>query len=449
MINSSLIETEKSVLGTLLVDTEAMQRIGSSLRSEDFFLLEHQTVYKTIEILRVQQLDVNILSVLNVLERNTSTQIDMQYLSDLTNHMVDTNAVMTFATQVVQASGTRFLTREIEVMSKELSEGSGSLTEFVTKMSATVSKVASKTFSPTEKYGDSLRDDFMTIFSEAKSELVLTGIPEIDEAIVDFSPGEIIVIAARPGVGKSAIMLQSVRHQIAKGKTVGFISLEMSEKKLMMRLVSSLTGKNSKDLLKMSEEEFLSDQNNVDAVNYLTQNEQLVIDRGLPDDVDNIERIMRKMKYVHNVDVIYLDYLQLVTGSKFDKSSNRQEEVSRISRRLKGLSGELNLPIVEAAQLNRDSVRRAGGAPMISDLRESGSIEQDASIIIFLYADLSDTLSDEQKDDYIKNAPVLNIKIEIAKQRNGEVGVYEATFHKTVGKFVGRNEGNLTTEIRY
>lgn len=441
-MNNMLIDQERSVLGTVMISPEALQRIGSTLKAEDFFLKEHQDIYKVIENLKAARKDVNVMSVGAVLERGKS-DVSREFLDDLTSYYVDAEAATTFSSQITEAAGVRFFGRAIEVITKDISSGAMELPEVVSSLNKLTTQLASKSFAPTEKYGEFLEQSFMRLFNIQKSAGRLIGIPEIDNKIYSFNPGEIVVIAARPGMGKTAWMLQSARVQIEDGKTVGFITLEMPEEQLLQRLVASTSGTPGDVLLKMSEEEFFSTPELVSALKFYIQNEQLIVDTGAPNDIDTIERVIRKMKYVHGVDVIYIDYLQLIEPSPFDKrTGNRNNELSTISRRLKILAMELQIQLMTGSQLTRESDRRGSG-PMLRDLRDSGAIEQDASLVMFLYSIIPETISEEQRDQYVNSASELTIKVEIGKQRNGPLWVFDAIFVKPIGKFISTKDSMI------
>lgn len=441
-MNTILLTSEKTVIGTVLYSPEALQRIGASLKVEDFFLPEHQELWKVISNLRSTRQDVNVLSVANAISR-TKPDYDPSYLDELVSYYhVDPESALTLANQITEEAGRRTMGREIELISSEL-KGDSSFTSLMSRLQGLTTKLAAKAFTATELFGESLRKNFTHMLDTVKSNYNFIGIPMVDRMIYDFNPGEMIIVAARPGVGKTASLLQSVRVQIEEGKTVGFIALEMPESKLLQRLVSAKSGISGSEIARMSSIEFLENEQLEDALVFYTQNEQLIIDTGAPYDIDTIERVMRKMKYVHNVDVIYVDYIQLIGGSKGEKNENRQQQISSISRRLKNLSAELEIRLVVAAQLNRQAVQRGTG-PLLSDLRDSGALEQDASVIIFLYPYFSNTLTDEQQEEALQRSEVLNVKFEIAKQRNGPVWTFDLQFVKAIGMFRTKDEGMAT-----
>jgi replicative DNA helicase len=442
-LNSTLIITEKTILGTVLYDPEALQRIGGTIKPEDFFVREHQEIWKVISLLREQLKDVNVLSVMNVLSRSRP-DIDPSFLDELVSqYHVDVDSALTFSTQLVEESGRRLLGRELDLISGDLKKDK-SFAELMSSLNGLTNKLASKSFASTELFGSSLKTRFENMLDTVKSDYSFIGIPEIDKKIFDFNPGELVIVAARPGVGKTASMLQSVRVQIEAGRTVGFIALEMPEAKLLQRLISAKAGVNGNEIARMSSEQFNENTELVDALEFYVQNEQLIIDRGAPYDIETIERIIRKMKYVHNVDVVYVDYIQLIEGSRFEKKQDRQQQVSMISRRLKNLATELELRMVVAAQLNRQAASTGNSGPILSHLRDSGALEQDASIIIFLYAYFPENLSESQQEEMLQKSDILNVKFEIAKQRNGPVWTFDLQFVKAIGVFRTKEEGVVT-----
>lgn len=241
----------------------------------------------------------------------------------------------------------------------------------------------------------------------------------------------------------TAMMLQSTRVNLESGARVGFLSMEMSVAKLMNRLISSRAEVNGEDMLKMHETEFVSNAALREALEWYSSVPLFIDDAG-PFTQNSVMQKIRKMVYEHGCDVVYIDYIGLIQPSA--SNGSRNDQLSAISRELKGLSSELDIPLVIASQLSRDVVKRGNHRPNLADLRDSGALEQDASIVAFLYPDVA-ALSETNVtdvDSYLKEQSEVFVKFEIAKQRNGPVFSRELIFYKPYGRFVLKDEALAT-----
>ena len=253
----------------------------------------------------------------------------------------------------------------------------------------------------------------------------ITGVPtghaELDDMTAGFQPGNFVIIAARPSVGKTALALDIGKNAAKAGKTVGFVSLEMPHAELTDRLIASegmvdsykiKTGKLAED-----------DWQKLMVASGVLSDLPIYIEDSNASTVAEIRSKVTKLKQEKGLDMLIIDYLQLLSGSGRE---NRQQEVSRISRTLKQLAGELEIPIIALSQLSRSVEQREDKRPMLSDLRESGSLEQDSDIVMFLYRD----------DYYDKESKDQTIEVIISKHRNGSLGTVELAFLKEYSKFV-------------
>lgn len=231
----------------------------------------------------------------------------------------------------------------------------------------------------------------------------------------------------------TAMMLQSTRVNLESGARVGFLSMEMSVAKLMNRLISSRAEVNGEDMLKMSEEQFFAHDGLREALEWYSQQALFIDDTG-PFTQNTVMQKIRKLVYDHGCDVVYIDYIGLIQATG---TGSRNDQLSAISRELKGLSSELDIPLVIASQLSRDVVKRGSHRPNLADLRDSGALEQDASIVAFLYPDVAalSGVDISDVDAYLKDQEEVFVKFEIAKQRNGPVFTRELIFRKPYGRF--------------
>jgi len=269
----------------------------------------------------------------------------------------------------------------------------------------------------------------LNALDKIKSKGTVTGIPtgfiDLDYKLSGFQPSDFILIAARPSMGKTAFVLNIAQYMaFKKNKAVAIFSLEMSKEQLVNRLFSLESQVDSQSLrtgnLKDSDWEKL-----IESAGIIGKS-NLIIDDTPGISISELRSKCRKYKLEHNLELIIIDYLQLMTGRVGGRSESRQQEISDISRSLKGLARELNVPVIALSQLSRAVEQRPEHRPMLSDLRESGAIEQDADVVMFIYRD----------DYYNKDTELKNVaEIIIAKQRNGSIGTVNLTWLPNYTKF--------------
>jgi replicative DNA helicase len=441
-------DAEMSIIGTLLYDPTLISRVYGTVKPEDFYDSQARQLYRAIIHLSQDGLDVNLVTVLNYLKvRNDDSLTDTE-LREVMDYRVAPAEVLSFATQVSEFSGYRILQNELEqLLSSVKTRELNSLGEYIEKLTLLSGRVNDKGVKQSFKYGKALIDGYLEMLGRDKSKNKLTGIREIDSHIYDFDAKELTYIAARPGVGKSAIMLQSARINADEGRTVGFISMEMDHTKILNRLISATARVDGTELLKMNPEQFSQNAKLVTTLQGFL-NKPFIIDDTGPFNNITIPQKVRKLVYEHGCDIVYLDYVGLTSATGNLSSTNRNEQLSQISRELKNLASELNIPIVAASQLNREVTKRTNGRPTLSDLRESGSLEQDASLVLFIYVDMDKFLltglDGGDVDEYLKNESNIHVKIEVAKQRNGPVLIEPVVMEKQFGIFTHARDFNST-----
>lgn len=441
------VDAEKSITGTILYDPDFYNNLVGTLHGEDFYDPLVRKVFQAQQALYDKGLDINVLTVINELQARKITDVPEDYISELMTYRVDEEAALAFANQVSEFAGLRTAQAELGIINSVLASNDEALplSEVISKLDLLTEKLGNKAYTSNEMFGDTLVLDFFSQMDNNSAGQPFLGIPEIDDLILDFNPGELIVFAARPGGGKTAAMLQVARTLMDQGKRVGFITREMRPNKLMQRLVSARSGVSGTLLAKMSGEEAQANPKVREAAEYYGDSNKLIIDPADPGDIETVSKAIRKMVRVHKCDVVFIDYLQLLEASGKRKDANRQQEVADISRKLKILSNALSIPIVTASQLNRESAKSVSQRPTLAHLRESGAIEQDASIVVFLYPVFSDALTEEQREEALSNSEMLTVMIEIAKQRNGPVDRYQVMFKTSVGIFANKYMINDTT----
>src|SRR5665647_331624 len=418
-----------------MLNKDAIIRVANLIRVGDFYKDDHNMIYEAMVELYEKREPIDVLSLSNRLEEKN--QLDKvggsSYLTSLVNSVPSSSNVEHYA-KVVQKKSTL----------RKLITASGEITEMGYKESEDVEKILDeaeqKLFSVSQKY---IKQDFISIKSILESAFnridelhkgdhklrgVPCGFPDLDNLLAGFQKSDLVIIAARPSIGKTSLALDLAR-QISVGQktSVGIFSLEMSSDQLIDRMLSAQSGV---DLWRLRTGHLKSEDGDDDfqkigeAMGVLSEAPIFIDDAG-SSNVMEMRTMARRLQSEHNVGVIIVDYLQLMEG-RSSKGDNRVNEISEISRGLKQLARELNIPIIALSQLSRSVESRSPQIPKLSDLRESGSIEQDADIVMFLYRE------DREKPD----TPNKNIvDVLISKHRNGPVGKISLYFQETSTSF--------------
>jgi len=420
------LEAEKSVLGSILLDSEAIYKVSEILSADDFYDRNFGLIYKICLEIFSQQKPLDVLTLSSVLKKKKKlTEIGgVKFLSDLVNSVPTSAHVEEYARLVKESS----MRRKIIVLSTNLEQMSYQEDKELIDLLDQAEK------SLVEISESSSRSDFVHISTlledayERAEELnknpgavrgVATGFPYLDNLLGGFQKSDLIILAARPSVGKTALQLDISRHAAIHGKkTVAIFSLEMSSAQLMDRILSMQVGVGLWDLRTgRIKDEFFPKIS--DAMGLLSET-NLYIDDTPGIGIMELRSKARKLKIEKGLDLVVVDYLQLVVGNNRE---GRVQEVSEISRFLKGIARELDVPVLALSQLSRAIEQRSDGNPMLSDLRDSGSIEQDADIVIFL----SRIGGDAENSD--------NRVLTVAKHRNGPTGQTELYFVKELARF--------------
>ncbi len=429
------IDAEKSVLGALMLDKDAIIRVANLVRLGDFYKDTHNLIYETMIDLYEKREPIDVLSLSNRLEEKG--QLDTiggsSYLATLVNTVPSSSNVSHYA-KVVQKKST--LRKLIETAS-EIVELGYHEEEDVDKL---LDEAEQKLFAVSQKY---IKQDFVPIRSilEAafnridelhKGDHQLRGIPtgytDLNNVLAGFQKSDLIILAARPSIGKSTLAMDFARSIAVKEKIgVGVFSLEMGADQLIDRMLAAQSGV---DLWRLRTGRLKTGDGDDDfqrigeAMGVLSEAPIFIDDSGSAN-IMEIRTMARRLQMEHNVGMIIIDYLQLMEG-RSSSGDNRVNEISEISRSLKQLARELNIPVIALSQLSRNVESRSPQIPKLSDLRESGSIEQDADIVLFLYRE------DREKPD----TPNKNIvEVHIAKHRNGPVGKISLYFDESSATF--------------
>lgn len=426
------IEAEQAVLGAIFLADEALVTASERLMPEDFYRAAHQRIYQVMLDLAEKGEPVDLVTVTSDLQdRKWLDDIGgVAYLSDLAN-AVPTAANVEYYSKIVEEKS--ILRRLIKVATNIAAEGYASEEEvdaILVDAEKTILDVSQrKNTSAFTSIKDVLIETYDKIEMLQNHKGDITGIPtgftELDRMTAGFQRNDLIIVAARPSVGKTAFALNISQNVATRaGENVAIFSLEMGASQLVQRM---LCAEGNIDAQRMRTGALNSEdwQKLTMAMGSLAK-AGIFIDDTPGVKVNDIRAKCRRLKQEHGLGMIMIDYLQLIQGNG-KSGENRQQEVSEISRTLKQIARELEVPVIALSQLSRGVESRQDKRPMMSDIRESGSIEQDADIVAFLYRD----------DYYDKETENQNIiEIIIAKQRNGPVGTVELAFVKEYNKFV-------------
>ncbi len=425
------LEAEQSVLGAMLIDRDAISAVQNLLSADDFYSDKHQQLYQVMVDLHDRSEPVDAITASAELKaRDLLEQIGGgPYLAYLMNMVPATTNVEAYALIVEQKA----VMRRLQRAARKIQEDAYQADDLDSMLSQAEQAIFAVTQRRISRGYEHVREALMTAFEhieflyghKGQPTGVPTGFKVLDRMTNGLQPSDLIIVAARPSMGKTAFCLNIARNAATEGTTVGFFSLEMSREQLALRLLSAEAAVDQHRLRNGE----LDDEHWGRLTNGLAKlsNTPIYID-----DTPNIQLVelrsrARRLQAEHELGLIIIDYLQLMSlPERRRQQGNRQEEISEISRSLKQLARELRCPIMALSQLSRAVESRQDKRPMLSDLRESGAIEQDADLVAFLY-----------RDDYYDNdSEKKNVcEVILAKQRNGPVGSVELAFIKEIGKF--------------
>lgn len=433
------LEAEQAVLGAILLEQEAFSTAAERLSPADFYRTNHQVIFEAMLTLYEQGDPIDAVSVtrrlmdekkddiaggavyLTQLVESTPTAANIGYYSQIVEEKALLRRLIQTSTDIV----TQAFTREDEV-EEVLDEAEREILAVSSRQNAQAFK--------------SIKDVLIEVYDNIEqlhlAEDDVTGIPtgyrDLDRMTSGFQRNDLIIIAARPSMGKTAFALNIAQNvATSTDENVAIFSLEMGAEQLVQRMLSAEGNIDSQRLRtgKLTDDDWSKLTMAMGSLSHAG----IYIDDSPGIRVADIRSKCRRLKQEHGLGMIIIDYLQLIQGSESSRE-NRQQEVSEISRSLKGLARELEVPLIALSQLSRSVEQRQDKRPMMSDLRESGSIEQDADIVGFLYReDYYETEKDEASGDNPDNQ---NIEIIISKQRNGPTGTVELAFVRNINKFI-------------
>ncbi|GAA4867266.1 replicative DNA helicase [Paenibacillus vulneris] len=426
------LEAEQAVLGAILLDSDSLVTAMERITSDDFYRTSHQRIFESMIELAEENEPIDLITLTARLQNKQQLEEigGIKYLSELAN-AVPTAANIDYYAQIVEEKS--MLRRLIRAATNIVTEGYAAADDVGDLLSDAEKRILEISQRRSGTGFIAIRDVLMEVFDKVEflynnkggATGVKSGFQDLDKMTSGFQRSDLIIVAARPSVGKTAFALNIAQNVgVREKETVAIFSLEMGAAQLVQRMICAEAnvdaGRMRTGFLESDDWEKLTM-----AIGALSE-ANIYIDDSPSVTVADIRAKCRRLKQEKGLGMILIDYLQLIHGR--GKGDNRQQEVSEISRTLKQIARELDVPVIALSQLSRGVEQRQDKRPMMSDLRESGSIEQDADIVAFLYRD----------DYYDKESEKKNIiEIIIAKQRNGPVGTVELAFLKNFNKFVG------------
>ncbi len=426
-------EAEQSVIGSMLMDKEAIVVASELLHKDDFYGKQYGLLFEAMVDLYNEGKPVDLITLQNYLkELDAPTEISsMEFIKELITIVPTSANVKTYAAIVSEKSVLRRLIKVNEEIANECYKGQEAteliLEETEKRIFDVVQRRNSEDFTPISDVVMNALEK-INIASQQKGNVtgIATGFVDLDYKTAGLQPSDLVLIAARPSMGKTAFVLNVAQNICFKlNMCAAIFSLEMSKEQLVNRLLSLESHVDSQAIRTGN----MTD-NDWDAIVEgagVIGRSNLIIDDTPGISIAELRSKCRKYKLEHDLKIIIIDYLQLMSGS--GRSDSRQQEISDISRSLKSLARELHVPVVALSQLSRAVEKRDDHRPMLSDLRESGAIEQDADVVMFLYRD----------DYYNKETEKKDIaEVIIAKQRNGPIGTVELVWIPDYTKFANK-----------
>lgn len=438
------IDSERSVLGAVLLDKDAVIKVIDILTFEDFYDTRHTMIYEAMLDLFEKRMAIDIVTLSETLEsKGTLKEVGgSSYLAELVNETPSAANIIHYAQIVRNKAVLRRLIGAANNITELGYDEEGDISE-------TLDKAEQSLFSVSQKF---LKNKFIpinSILTEAfdridkihkdKDKGAIRGVPsgyrDLDGLLSGFQQSDLIILAARPSMGKTSFALNLAEHAAIDEKIpVGVFSLEMSKDQLVDRLLSSQAGVDSWKLRtgNLSDDDFPK----IGYAMGVLAEAPIFIDDSAGANVMEVRAKARRLQMEHGLGLIIIDYLQLMEGKARSSEGNRVQEISEISRSLKGLARELNVPIIALSQLSRAVEHRDNKRPQLSDLRESGSIEQDADVVMFLYRD--DYYNPESENKGIT-------EVLVKKHRNGPIGSADLYFNPAQMRFADLEKSRVNT----
>jgi replicative DNA helicase len=434
-------DLEEAVLGAIMIDRDGMPSVIEILKPQSFYREAHLIIFDEMTQLFAKSIPIDLLNIHERLQKSGRLEEvgGLGYLIELSNKVGSAANIEFHARIIYQKYIQRELIRVSTTVIKNSYEDSMDVLEILDEAEKGLYNITDQNLNTGYESLSTLvlqAQKEIEIVSEQGSDLtgVTTGFTELDSMTNGWQPSDLIILAARPGMGKTAFTLSLAKNAAESGKGIAIFSLEMASVQLVQRLISmdaELEG-NKLRTGQLDEGEWKKLHSSVEKLSHLP----MYIDDTPGINIFELRAKCRRLKQNHDIEMIVIDYLQLMTGNPNDSRGNREQEISGISRALKGLAKELSVPVIALSQLSRNVESRGGEKrPMLSDLRESGAIEQDADIVSFIYR--PGYYGVEEGFEVPENLA----EIIIAKHRNGSLGTVNLSFLGQFVKFVDPGVG--------
>ncbi len=428
---------EEAVLGALMLDKDAITVVIETLRPDSFYSEAHKAIFNSMIRLFEKSQPIDLLTVTEELRKEGELEKigGAYYLVELTNR-VASSANLEFHARIISQ---KFIQRELIRIStnviQDAYEESTDVFELLDKAEQGLFSITEQNLSRSySSMGSLLNQAVKEVEVASEREEGLTGVPtgfiDLDRMTSGWQPSDMIIVAARPGMGKTSLTLALAQNAANMGKGVAIFSLEMSSIQLVKRLISLETEISGEKLKKGTLEDYEWQQLNA-SMEKMSET-PIFIDDTPGINIFELRAKCRRLKMQHDIQMVIIDYLQLMTAGGGSKQGNREQEISSISRALKGLAKELSVPVIALSQLSR-AVETRGGTkrPQLSDLRESGAIEQDADMVTFIYRPEYYQILEDEEGNSLKGVA----EYIIAKHRNGALGTVKLKFTPELAKF--------------
>ena len=436
------LDLEESVLGALMLEKEALTNIIDILKPENFYKDAHKEIYQAITDLFNNSQPIDLLTVTNQLKKNGTLDIvgGSYYVTKLTTRVNSASNIGFHSRIILEQSIKRELINISSKVQKDAYEDTIDVFDLLDQTEQSLFDVSESHIRKNYKKVQNLMKEAIDELETKKEKKDgITGVPsgfiDLDTITSGWQPSDLVIVAGRPSMGKTAFVLSLIRNaSIDHNLPMGIFSLEMSSLQLVNRLISSEAELDSDKIRKGNLKDYEWQQllHKTD----LLQKAPIFIDDTPALSILELRAKARRLKSQHDIQCIIVDYLQLMTSEYGKTSGNREQEIASISRSLKAVAKELNIPVIALSQLSRAVETRGGDKrPVLSDLRESGSIEQDADMVMFIYrAEKYDITEDEDGESTIGIAELL-----LRKNRNGPTGKVKLKFVERFAKFVDKN----------
>ncbi len=422
------IDAEQALLGGILIDANSLNMVTEIVRPEHFYQESHRHIFTAVLELSSQAAPIDLVTLKDRMEKAgvLDTVGGVEYLAELAARVPTAAHATAYARLIREKALLRNIIHAGMEIVGEGFDDPPDVEDFVDRMEKRLFDISQeKIEQPYRQIKDVVHEAFKRI-EELDSHVpgaggVNTGFYELDRMTSGLQPSELIIVAARPAMGKTSLALNIATHAALNvGAKVGVFSLEMSRNELVIRMMCALARVDSQNFRtgRLNDKEWVDLSTAADRLSAT----EIFIDDAADLNIMALRSKARRMKMMHGLDLVIVDYLQLMRGVGLGRDASREQEISQISRSLKGLAKELEIPVMALSQLNRDLEKRQDKRPQLSDLRESGAIEQDADVIIFIYRD---SYYNPDKVEEENNAEVI-----VAKQRSGPTGKAEVRYFR-------------------